>query len=243
MASPPLAGADVLALQEKLDLLGFAPGLLDGVYGVATESAVRAFQRAHGLEPDGIVGPLTRGALRRERRPRSSRALRRTPSEIGQRALAEAVRHIGVKERPRGSNRTPFGRWFGVDGIPWCNVFLSYCFAVGAKHVICAGFAGAGVYPKGCTYVPTTEAWLRATGMWVGRTAPLPGDIAVFNWDGGPADHVGIVEEALDDGRFHSIEGNTAPGRDSNGGEVQRRLRYLGQVTGFGRVVRSRAGV
>jgi hypothetical protein len=34
-----------------------------GVYDRATRRAVRAFQRAHGLEVDGIVGPVTRGAL------------------------------------------------------------------------------------------------------------------------------------------------------------------------------------
>jgi hypothetical protein len=45
----------------------------------------------------------------------------------GRRALAEALRHVGVRESPPGSNRTMFGRWFGVDGVPWCAIFVSYC--------------------------------------------------------------------------------------------------------------------
>lgn len=238
VTSPPMTGPAVLAIQEKLEALGYAPGSLDGIYGETTASAVRAFQRDHELEVDGVVGPKTRKALRKERKPSRKRPLARQASTLGEAALAEALKHVGKKERPYGSNKTEFGRWFGVDGVPWCNTFVSYCFANGAKYVICAGFRGAGVYPNGCTYVPTTEAWLRATGMWKGRTRPMPGDIAIFNWDAGVPDHIGIVEEDLGGGTFHSLEGNTSVGNDSNGGQVMRRLRYLSQVNGFGRVVK-----
>lgn len=233
-----MAGRVVLALQRKLRALGYAPGPPDGVYGVATESAVRAFQRDHGLDADGIAGPRTRAALARIRKPARERELARRPSEVGRQALAEAERHVGVRESPPGSNRTPFGRWFGVDGVPWCNIFVSYCFAVGADYVICAGFRGAGVYRRGCSYVPTTAAWLRATGMWVGVTTPLPGDLAIFDWDGGPSDHIGIVEARLGEGSFRTIEGNAGPGRRAGGGQVMRRERRLTTVSGFGRVVR-----
>ena len=238
VTSPLMAGPDVLKIQERLEELGYPPGPLDGLYGVATASAVAAFQRDNGLEADGIVGKLTRAVLRKGR-PRpggNGRPGEVVGGEKGLGALAEALRHIGVKESPANSNRTPFGKWFGVDGVPWCNMFVSYCFAVGAGYTICSGFGGAGVSAKGCAYVPTTEAWLRATGMWIGRSTPAPGDIAIYNWDGGVADHIGIVEAGLGGGTFSAIEGNTSVGNDSNGGIVMRRLRYASQVNGFGRV-------
>ena len=233
VTSPLMSGSDVLDIQKRLVDLGYPVGAIDGAYGVATATAVRAFQRDHGLGVDGVVGPLTRSAIA-DAQPGDSPSLE--PSAVGQLALQEGLRHLDVMERPSNSNCTPFGKWFGVDGVKWCNVFVSYCFGVGADYTICAGFQGAGVYPKGCTYVPTTEAWLRATGMWVGRTSPLPGDIAIFNWDGGVPDHIGIVEEDIGGGRFVCVEGNTSLGDDSNGGAVMRRTRRVSQVNGFGRI-------
>jgi len=52
-------------LQAALNHLGADPQLVvDGCYGRHTRRAVRAFQAAHGLAPDGLVGPLTLSALR-----------------------------------------------------------------------------------------------------------------------------------------------------------------------------------
>jgi peptidoglycan hydrolase-like protein with peptidoglycan-binding domain len=60
---PHFHGADVRVLQGALNVLGFAAGDLDGIFGAFTERAVREFQANSGLPADGIVGPDTVRAL------------------------------------------------------------------------------------------------------------------------------------------------------------------------------------
>ncbi|NLK52343.1 MAG: L,D-transpeptidase family protein [Syntrophomonadaceae bacterium] len=58
-------GNDVGDIQQKLKVLGYYTGDVDGVYGTLTEQAVSAFQKDQGLDPDGIVGVLTYNALQK----------------------------------------------------------------------------------------------------------------------------------------------------------------------------------
>ena len=63
----PMAGDDVLALQSRLQELGFAVARLDGFFGPDTQRAVTEFQRNLGLPADGTCGPSTFKALDRIR--------------------------------------------------------------------------------------------------------------------------------------------------------------------------------
>lgn len=56
-------GEDVKALQTLLNSLGYECGEADGDFGTKTDAAVRAFQKANGLEVDGVVGEKTLNAL------------------------------------------------------------------------------------------------------------------------------------------------------------------------------------
>jgi hypothetical protein len=56
------AGEGVSDLQRNLSALGY-PLAVDGIFGKDTEKAVRAFQRDHALDADGIVGPRTFAAI------------------------------------------------------------------------------------------------------------------------------------------------------------------------------------
>jgi len=62
VTSPMMRGDDVLLVQHQLGASGNGP-TQDGLYGEGTAGAVRAFQRAHHLDVDGIVGKDTWRAL------------------------------------------------------------------------------------------------------------------------------------------------------------------------------------
>jgi hypothetical protein len=92
---------DVRALQRKVGVAA------DGVFGPATQRAVKRWQRRHGLVADGIVGPQTRSAMglgsgpvlkrkrsgSRSRRGSAGRAHHRSHGGGGVRSLQ---RRIGV---------------------------------------------------------------------------------------------------------------------------------------------------
>ncbi len=80
-----LRGDDVGVLQVRLNELGFDAGRNDGIFGPATDRAVRELQRGTGEESDGIVGPSTLRAL--ERLQRSVRG------DGGRRLREQEVRH------------------------------------------------------------------------------------------------------------------------------------------------------
>lgn len=52
-------GFDVYFLQSHLKSLGYYTAALDGKFGPATTSAVKALQKAHAIAVDGVVGPRT----------------------------------------------------------------------------------------------------------------------------------------------------------------------------------------
>ena len=56
-------GQEVKDLQTRLYGLGYYNGEIDGEFGPGTKEAVTAFQKANGLEADGIVGEETRNLL------------------------------------------------------------------------------------------------------------------------------------------------------------------------------------
>lgn len=58
-----MEGADVAILQKKLKRMSLYTGKIDGLFGPATETAVKKFQARSDLKSDGIVGSKTYASL------------------------------------------------------------------------------------------------------------------------------------------------------------------------------------
>lgn len=129
--------------------------------------------------------------------------------------LTVARGELGNTENPAGSNRSKYGLWYGWNGVPWCMIFIMWCFAqVGVK------------LPKRTASCGDLMRAAQAAECWVTRDF-RPGDVVIFDFPGGAAtDHCGIVEMELPDYGVQSIEGNTSQsGSQSNGGMVCRKNR------------------
>ena len=130
--------------------------------------------------------------------------------------LAVARRELGYTESPAGSNRTKYGKWFGLDGQPWCMMFVQWCFRqAGAQDLLPALTASCGALMRAA----------QSKGCWV-TGGYQPGDVVIYDFPGNnvKTDHCGIVEQ-LAGGGIMAIEGNTGSGNDADGGQVQRRVR------------------
>lgn len=134
--------------------------------------------------------------------------------------LEIARKELGTKESPAGSNRVKYGEWYGLNGQPWCVMFVMWVFDQ-------AGVA-LPVRTASCTLLMNAA---KAAGMWVSGNYQ-PGDVVIYDWGGDRVpDHCGIVE-SVEGSRVSAIEGNTAADNDSNGGEIMRRSRTTNQILG-----------
>jgi len=143
--------------------------------------------------------------------------------------MSVAERYIGVKESPPNSNKVVFNTdYYGsaVSGsaYPWCCAFVWDVFRIaGASKLFYDG--------KKTAYCPTVANWGKSAHLTVPISQGRYGDIVLFDWGkDGVADHIGFIVKQWSDGSYQTIEGNTAVGNDSNGGEVMYRTRYQYQI-------------
>ncbi|MGN6472724.1 MAG: N-acetylmuramoyl-L-alanine amidase [Mycobacteriales bacterium] len=108
----PIVGDDVAVLQQRLLELGFDPGRCDGIFGPATDAALREFQRNVGLTADGTLGPGTLRALEQLRRTvtggspserREEERLRRSGQTLTGRTIVLDPGHGGADDGVTGN--------------------------------------------------------------------------------------------------------------------------------------------
>ena len=129
-----------------------------------------------------------------------------------------AKKELGYTENPVNSNKTKYGKWFGFDGVAWCGMFVSWCYDQAGTPLGNIGFK------KGFAGCQTAVAHYTKKGMIT--TEPVEGDIVFFDWNNDKRyDHTGIFVKPLTSTTFETVEGNTAIGNDSNGGQVMQRTR------------------
>jgi len=134
---------------------------------------------------------------------------------------------LGIKENPPNSNRCKFntayyGQEVSGSAYPWCAVFVWWVFReAGASELFYGGKKTASCF--------TLLGFHKAQAV---QGNYLPGDIIFFNFNGKKnTQHVGICEGW--DGRYiTTIDGNTAPTNEANGGAVMRRKRDKKYIVG-----------
>lgn len=125
---PGTVGWDVSVLQFLLARQGFRVGSFDGGFGPRTAEAARAFQGWVGLEPDGVIGPATRRALRVAPNSLANRArVRRTLVRWGRHyhvrpELARALAWVESGFQPSVVSRV--GAWGVMKVTPQTWVFV-----------------------------------------------------------------------------------------------------------------------
>lgn len=139
----------------------------------------------------------------------------------GLKIVKEAEKELGYIEEP--GNKTKFGKWFGFDSVPWCGMFVSWCYFK-------AGFPLGNIgFKKGFAGCQTAVEYFEKNGKIV--NTPVPGDIVFFDWNGdGRYDHTGIFVRRINAAMFETIEGNTSFSNQSNGGQVMLRERKYKNV-------------
>lgn len=135
--------------------------------------------------------------------------------------LKVAIAEVGTTESPMNTNKTKYGKWFGLDGVAWCGIFVSWCYDKAGYNLGKIGFS------KGFAGCQTAYDYFKKSGEIT--IDPQPGGIVLFDWNNDKRyDHVGIFHSWKEKGKtFNTVEGNTSLVNQSNGGSVMLRVRTI----------------
>jgi Putative peptidoglycan binding domain/CHAP domain len=219
-----MQGPSVRRVQEWVTLRGMGLAV-DGVFGAATEAAVRAFQQSKSLPANGVVDDPTFAALTAPLLAALAPIM--GTGRLGADATMCAQQHLAQHPREVGGpNAGPWVRTYmkGNEGVefPWCAGFA--CFMLAQAN---GGRPLPFVASFSCDEL-ASEAWrkqlFRAGGEELDTATLAPGSLFLVRRPGGGWHHTGIVI-GTGPGTVTTIEGNTNDVGSSEGFEVCRRVR------------------
>lgn len=116
-------------------------------------------------------------------------------SQIGYLEKASNADLDDFKANAGNANYTKYGAWYGLNGQPWCDIFVSWCANEAGEQEAVGKFA----------YVPYHWEFFESKGESHGLDyKPVPGDIVFFTG----LSHTGIVTDCAN-GLVYTVEGNT----------------------------------
>ena len=151
---------------------------------------------------------------------------------VAQQVLARAASRIGYYAPNDPQPGSESGRYWAArsgqqwlagpsESVWWCMLFVSMCLDE------CGQVGAIGGFSFNTDYT-VNKVRQHPDAYFVSVYDAQPGDVVIYNWDGGGTDHVGFVEKNLGGGTLQTIEGNTSSGdygSQSAGNGVWRRVR------------------
>lgn len=156
--------------------------------GKPAREYLRAMQRATGMP---VTGQFDEATMRRL-----------FPPGIRGSVMARAHAELGTHEWPSGSNSGEVKRYLAAVGLgggsPWCAAFVTWVLKK-------QGFTR---FPPNPAFVPSWEEWGRARGLLKPHDLSKPGDLWIWDWDGGAGDHIGFCDEGIRGATAYYLDGN-----------------------------------
>jgi hypothetical protein len=130
-----------------------------------------------------------------------------------------------IKEGENNDNK--YGRWFKMNNVPWCMIFVQWCFSCAKAKDLILRTAGCEAF----------EAWAVKEKLTVSPVMVQPGDIVLFDFHKeNKSVHVEIAVGPIDT-KTHlipTVGGNTcadgAKGSQANGDGVYYKKRKLESI-------------
>lgn len=187
------------ALQQAAPMpatsIGYTILTEDGIFGPATDRAVRIVQEWAGIKIDGIAGPDTLAALAvADPAPQQPHAAL-TSAAWARVARARSAARKGIRYKLSRGGWVPRSKLPGKPGEPTKD---------NDKGCDCSGFSAwvigvvRGQHPQAPYWIESTQVYADATGpqrMFRRIPQPMPGCIAVYPDRNGSQGHMGIVTE------------------------------------------------